>query len=391
MPDTGDGRRGTLAGGLALTAAAVMISLAAAEAGTRLLAPQPDPYLRQKVNPATLARYVPSAFPPGTELRMRTEPGLPGMEPRVRVFSVNNLGFRGDSLHRPKPADEYRIFMVGGSTTECLYLGDDQAVTHILQERLNDALPSGPRVAVYGAGKSGDKSFDHIAMVAHRILHLEPDLIVVFAGFNDLLFSMRGDDYLLYPYRPQGAPERWSLSHLLRFTSTEFHVPRLVYSALRPLRPSHPETIYTTSNYRQLARDSRRSPMLEHPPRVDLEPYAENLRSLAGMVRANGTNIVFMTQATTWNSEIDPDASRWHWITGFGGRHPEPALDSALESYNDVTRAVALEAGSPLFDLPHHLPKSLEFFYDDVHFNLRGADVAGTALARFLVEEGIVR
>jgi hypothetical protein len=30
-------------------------------------------------------------------------------------------------------------------------------------------------VRVYGAGRSGDKSFDHVAMVAHRIAHLEPD------------------------------------------------------------------------------------------------------------------------------------------------------------------------------------------------------------------------
>ena len=55
------------------------------------------------------------------------------------VFTTNNMGFRGDELTMPKPANEFRIFMVGGSTTECLYLDDSKALTRVLQNELNPA------------------------------------------------------------------------------------------------------------------------------------------------------------------------------------------------------------------------------------------------------------
>ncbi len=39
----------------------------------------------------------------------------------------------------------------------------------------------------------------------------------------------------------------------------------------------------------------------------------------------------------------------------------------------------------PLYDLPAHLTKSSDFFYDDVHFNVRGAREAGEGLATLML------
>ena len=158
----------------------LLVSLVAAEILLRVLAPLPDPYARYKElprAPSPILRELPLSF----FLETEAEPGLPGVPPRRRRFTTNNVGFRGGFLARPKPAAEYRVFMVGGSTTECLYLDDTEAVTFILQEELNRRMGGKRQWRVYNAGKSGNRSYDHLAMISQRIVHLEPDMIIVFA------------------------------------------------------------------------------------------------------------------------------------------------------------------------------------------------------------------
>ncbi|HET6763907.1 MAG TPA: GDSL-type esterase/lipase family protein, partial [Longimicrobiaceae bacterium] len=124
-------------------------------------------------------------------------------------------------------------------------------------------------------------------------------------------------------------------------------------------------------------------------PRTDVQPYLENLRTLAGIARAQGARMVFMTQQTTWNSP-DPRAANWHWMSGDTVRYREAALDTAMERYNDAMRQVGREQGVPVMDLPRAIPKSLDYFYDDVHFNVRGADTAALLLARFMAAQQVV-
>jgi hypothetical protein len=174
----------------------VIASLACLLVGEVLLwsfAPVPDPYQQYKYSPP-VNPFIRSEFPINYHATSDNTEGLPGVEAR-NAFNTNNMGFRGDSMVVPKPKNEYRIFMIGGSSTECRVLDDSAAITAILQKRLNEAIPSDLSIKVYNAGKSGDSSPDHIAMLGHRIVHLEPDLIIVFSGANDLTRSIFGYDY----------------------------------------------------------------------------------------------------------------------------------------------------------------------------------------------------
>ena len=136
------------------------------------------------------------------------------------------------------------------------------------------------------------------------------------------------------------------------------------------------------TNYREKADFCNTVPATDRVPRTDLEAYSNNLRSLIGMARANDVQILFMTQQSTWNSSVDPEAEEWHWMRyNHGLIYREDLMEQALEAYNDVMRRLARVHGVPLFDVSKRFPKSLEFFYDDVHFNVRGARTAGTELA----------
>jgi lysophospholipase L1-like esterase len=361
------------------------LTLALCELALRRFRPLPDPFIRLKAG-ATIAwpgtPYVPSAYPPHHRSLVFPEPGLPGFDTTTRVFSVDNLGYRGDSLRIPKPPGELRIFMVGGSTTECAILDDREAVSRRLQDRLRAALP-GVDVRVYGAGKSGDRSWDHVAMTTHRIAHLQPDVVIVFAGINDLMASVEGIDYLLRGDTMPGS--RIGAYQQFRMAASELQLVRLAQAAYHGFDPTE---VNTHTEMRRLAQHSRTSPLVPLPA-TDPTPYEENLRTLVGAIRAQGARPVLMTQASTWNSD-DPRAARWHWMTGHPRRYPEPALDSALERFNDRTRSVAVRMGVPVLDLARVLPKRMDYFYDDVHFNPAGADRAAELLAQTLITAGVL-
>lgn len=356
-----------------------LVLVVTAEFTLAWVAPLPDPYAAQRRMPG----FIPSAHEPQQLYRIVIEPNLPGVDPvhdnRVNEFSTNNLGFRGDDLVRPKPADELRIFTVGGSTMECIVLDDSRDPSRLLQGTL-DALLGARDVRVYNAGKSGDRSYDHLAMVSQRIAHLEPDVLVIFAGVNDLLAGLFGVDYLHLEARQMGSRD------LLKFLAGESQLYRRFYAAARRFRRRTAreiqETIEFETNYAEKAALQRSFPAIETPPRVDLNSYATNLRSILAVGRAAGARVVFMTQPTTWNSKVDPEASQWHWMRlRQGGIYREDLMDAALERYNDVMRDLAATEHVQLVDLAATMPKSLEFFYDDVHFNDAGARAAAAALA----------
>jgi lysophospholipase L1-like esterase len=88
-----------------------------------------------------------------------------------------------------------------------------------------------------------------------------------------------------------------------------------------------------------------------------------------------------VTQQTTWNSSLDPQARERHWMLYRNGKHYQEALmDEALESLNDVMRDVAQDHFVYLYDLARAMPKTREYFYDDVHFNVKGASVMALGL-----------
>ncbi len=343
------------------------------------VAPLPDPYAAQRRMPG----FVPSAHAPDQLYRIVIEPNLPGVEPvhegRVNQFSTNNLGFRGDDLVRPKPVDELRIFTIGGSTMECIVLDDSRDPSRLLQDTL-DEMSEGRQVRVYNAGKSGDRSYDHLAMVTQRIAHLQPDVLVVFAGVNDLMAGLFGVDYLHLE------PRQIARADLLKFLAGESQLYRRAHTAARRFRRRTAreiqETIAFETNYAEKVTLQQSFPAIEAPPRVDLGSYATNLRSIVAVGRAAGARVVLMTQASTWNSTVDPEASRWHWMRlRQDGVYREDLMDAALESYNDVMRGLAATENVEIVDLAATMSKSLEWFYDDVHFNDAGARAAAAALA----------
>ena len=372
------------------------VMLLFAEIVLRLFSPLPSPYEARSGGQPLVNQYIRFEYPVNYAATTRAEPGLPGLSGTNR-FTTNNAGFRGDSLIEPKPPGEFRIFIVGGSTTECFYVDDKDDMARVVQNELAAVAPAGIVPRVYNVGMSGAASDDHVAMISQRLVHMQPNLIVVFCGINDLTRSIYNYDYRHYlDYRP-ALYVSWYKRFLMNFQI----VRRLFALKLRltgggSQRLQEQRTLVT--NYAGLVGLLRTVPPVDTPPRTDEASYATNLRSMIGLAKSNHFQLVYMTQATTWNSQVDPAAKDHHWMryrAGAPGARPgeegvtfrEDLMDAAIERLNDTMRAVGAEASAPVYDLARTLPKSLQYFYDDCHFNTAGSIAAGKGLAQFLVSQ----
>lgn len=374
--------------GPVISTVTLVISLMIAELCLRIFAPIPDPYEVSK----TKSAYVTSQFPPNLRLVTEPEEGVPGVHGK-NVFTTNNMGFRGDYLSIPKPDHEYRVFIVGGSAAECFILDDSQAINAVVQDNLSKNLPESTSVKVYNAGKSGDRSYDHVAMIVHRIVHLQPDMIILFAGVNDLTAAIYNADYL--HYSKTGSEIRFSFSFLARMIATESQIGRRAYHLLasfsRKTDRQILEKITLKSDLKEKVQLRKSVPVSSVKPRADPVGYEQNLRTIAGVAKAHGIRLVFMTQPSTWNSHVDSRTREWHWLLYRNGRtYDEALMDVALDSLNRVMSEVASEQGVELFDLAKSIPKSIDFFVDDVHFNVKGAREAGNQLASFILERDFI-
>jgi lysophospholipase L1-like esterase len=120
----------------------------------------------------------------------RPSPGImPGVEGESR-YITNSEGIRGQEL---TPDFTYRILSVGGSTTECLYLDQDEAWPQLLQSGLNEGRRA-HKVRVGNVGRSGLNSRDHIVQLRHLLeQYRNIDAVVLFVGVNDMASRLRQD------------------------------------------------------------------------------------------------------------------------------------------------------------------------------------------------------
>jgi lysophospholipase L1-like esterase len=99
-------------------------------------------------------------------------------------------GFRPARVESPKPPGTLRIFAIGGSTTYGLFVGAGDAFGAVLEARLQERVPD-RRVEVINLGCPGFAS-DRVAALLPTLLGLEPDLIIVLTGHNEMLGGHAG-------------------------------------------------------------------------------------------------------------------------------------------------------------------------------------------------------
>lgn len=90
----------------------------------------------------------------------------------------NTDGFRGNEFSRVKT--KHRIACIGGSTTYCILVGDDQTWPFYLDQLLQ------PDYEVFNFGVPGHSSVEHRKMLPQILARYSPDIVIFQMGLNDL-------------------------------------------------------------------------------------------------------------------------------------------------------------------------------------------------------------
>ena len=344
-----------LLGRAAVLLAVILAPVALAELAARWLH-DPPPVRRV---------YDPFAYRIPRPLLVEELEGLDGERVTIRL---NELGMRGPSIAGPPAPEALTLVFLGGSTTENYALPRRDTFPELIGETLAGRL--GRPVRVLNAGMSAATTSVSLARLQHQVLDLEPSLVVVLHGINDLLSGFhpgyRRDGRHLG--RPATAGTR-PRSYLVDWLRRRSFGPRA--------RPSGERLRYD---------DYRSFPAL----RV----FARNLRSMAAVAAAHRVEILFLTQATTYREAPAPgDEDRLRMAERMLGAltaPPDiPSLARGMRAFNAATLELGTGAGARTFDLAARLPRSPALFYDECHLtragNRRVAEELAPVIERLLV------
>ena len=104
------------------------------------------------------------------------------------TININSFGFRGDEFSINKSDDEYRIFMLGGSTMFGTgATSDDTTIPGYLQNILENKFNQ--NIQVINAGIQAADSDTEISLIENKLKKFSADLMIIYDGWNDLRAS----------------------------------------------------------------------------------------------------------------------------------------------------------------------------------------------------------
>lgn len=294
-------------------------------------------------------------------------------------------GTRFESLAPQPDSGVIRIATLGGSTTLNAHLDAHLRYPANLERLLNETADSSV-VEVLNAGMDWWTTKHSHINYATYLRRWEPDVVVVMHGINDLYRSFSNPRFSVGSYDRQ-----WS----------HFYGPSI--------RGARPKTLAgrLTSSWPawELNRRWYSSWRFQHQD-SDLEWFLSkhefefSLRSLLRTLSGDGVHVLVMSQPSLYRSEMEHQEEARLWFPStFCAVRSGPlryvipsarAMATAMAAYNDVVARVAAEEGVAFLDLASRVPRTLEFFGDDVHYSEEGAALVAGEVAQSVVENGLL-
>jgi len=269
-------------------------------------------------------------------------------------ITINSLGFRSPEIPATKPAGTLRVAFLGESTTYCAEVSSNEAAwPHLVWQSLTDAWPS-TTVDYVNAGIPGYGVADSQRNLEGRVAQLDPDVIVIYQGVNDLTYNTfqaaseagiataRTEEELAWP-------ARYSL---------------LWYLVEKNLR----------IRFQQLQAADESTKLALDLERVK-QPYKEQLLSLVQASQQVADTVVLATLSVRLRREQTPAEQTEGVVTSlyYMPYMSIPGLLDAYDGYNDAIREVAAMTGAVLIESEDLVPGDAENFADSVHFTDTGS------------------
>jgi lysophospholipase L1-like esterase len=281
-----------------------------------------------------------------------------------------------------------------------------------MQKRLSSLV--GQDIWVGNAGKSGLNSFSHVSQIYQSSREIEPDLIMVTAGINDLNQCISGGISAIRDnarsFKDPVYVRKYS-QHVFAMVKTNpdqdnksLYLTKFVkrfWASFLEEKTADITFDYVIQDDAGFFYDEQRKRRQNAEKVIDLpniteclDAFEANLNRMVQYVSDLNIPLVFVTQGSLYRSDLDQHELDLLWF-GSVGENPfsenpprryytAAVMHSLLNQYNMRTLKVCSEQGLKCWDTDSHLEKTTNTYYDDVHMNVSGSHAFGEKLADYL-------
>lgn len=281
----------------------------------------------------------------------------------------NSLGFRGPEI-RENP--EYRIVVMGASVVYGTAIDTwKESFPAQLEKELRSR--TGRDIEVINAGVGGYSSWETLISLEFQILDLNPDLIIIHNGANDINARLVNPNE--YKADNSGMRKIWEKPKL----------PLIFHSMfLRYLMRTHTEVIFDYveketsgaaiegSGYIRILNGTLMETLKKNKPIY----FERNLRNTIAIAKENNIKIMLSTIALNKN------------MTDFFQNQPH--YQYGLKENSDVIKEVGKSNNSPVYDFASEMIYEDKYFTDGVHMTAEGEKMKAKLFADYLINNKIL-
>ncbi|MBI9038599.1 MAG: SGNH/GDSL hydrolase family protein [Bacteroidales bacterium] len=291
-----------------------------------------------------------------------------------------------------KDTNEFRIIALGGSTTRCNRLEEQYRYPQVLKNILSEAYPS-RKITVLNAGMDWYTTQHSLINYITYCSDFNPDLVVVMHSINDIYRSFESPFFSMGEFN-----DRYS----------NFYGP-----AINAARPPAPET-FEKNFIKQLyysfmnLTDSAASVSKEFLNQIagseediafgkyrSYKPFKKYFSKLFHYINSDSVDCVLVLQPSIYKDTMTQAEYDRLWFGKLdcfeNGVYPSPAsLAEAMDKFNSAAKAIAIENNIDVVDGAANIPKTLDYFTDDVHYTNEGAAKLAELVAEQIINSGVI-
>lgn len=325
---------------------------------------------------ATPPDYFPQMYYPHVRLRYGLVPNLD----YYGWFRINSLGFRGPEASVDKQPGVLRVVCLGGSTTfDIGSIGTARPWPEVLEAELRRRLGT-QSVEVLNLGIPGSTSLDSLIDLQIRVINLKPDLLIVYQGHNDFVYSLPSPHPTQSPLFPsEVAPRsgfiRWLTNHSVLYAKTEGRIKDRIGSLWRMVK----RTVGLGPPDKPVVSDG------DQGMERGFINFRSNLTSIAAVARANAIPLVLPEVVLPFPEDAGKDCGVCAGLSPLFGNLEPAKVRLMFSRYDSVLPQLSSE-GSGVYYIPTDgfVPSEDRYYHDPVHFGPEGSLRMGVKLAESL-------
>ncbi len=309
-------------------------------------------------------------------------------------LTIQDYPFRTDNdgyilPHNNYDNPDHKIVFIGGSTTECTYVTEDNRFPYLAGQLIEEKTKK--QINSYNAGHAANSSIHSLDILLNKIIPMNPDVVIIMHAIND--YVNLAYDHTYWPVdTPRSVlitindyfplPNETFLWHFKGLFKTIY--PN-IYQRIFILKENIIHLIIQKQTGPVDEWASRRHMIKERDFELMQKEYRWALQLLVTTCKSRGILPILMTQANRFKDNPDD----------FTLKSMEPLLSAGIDyktfkleydRFNQISREVASSNNIPLIDLAKLVPQEKEYMYDTVHYNDTGSKFVANIISVKLID-----